>query len=167
MLLYVYLLKPVLFSDLIPDDAIGAYQLKFHTYRQAGQTSPSIVRYPIGHTPRPACLSGRQVMLRHEVSALMQTLWPAPRALCLLLPGGVDALPTVMQARCAIGMTHCKDLTPIPSPKERGNTDDRSDDHSEGFASIFEFPSPLGKGVGARRFGLAQTTSVRGEVRLR
>jgi hypothetical protein len=38
-----------------------------------------------------------------------------------------------------------KDLTPIPSPKARGNTDDQSDDHPEGFAAIFVIALLLGR----------------------
>jgi hypothetical protein len=51
-------------------------------------------------------------------------------------------------------------------PSEKGNHEDSSDLFGTTFASIFEAPSPVGEGR-ARRFGLAQTVSVRGEAFLR
>lgn len=48
-------------------------------------------------------------------------------------------------------------------PSEKGNCEDRSGPFETIFASIFEAPSPPGEGR-ARRIGLAQTVSVRGEA---
>jgi hypothetical protein len=57
-------------------------------------------------------------------------------------------MPTIccsnMLAICYNKQGH-KDLTPIPSPKARGNTEDQSEDHPEGFAAIFEFPLLSGR----------------------
>jgi hypothetical protein len=44
-------------------------------------------------------------------------------------------------SRLGLPMTVCKDLTPIPSPKARGNTDDQSNDQTEGVATVFVIAS--------------------------
>jgi hypothetical protein len=54
------------------------------------------------------------------------------------------------------------DLIPIPSPKEKGNQKDLSEAFGMVFALVFEFPSPLGQGVGGEVF-LQSAISITGK----
>jgi hypothetical protein len=46
------------------------------------------------------------------------------------------------------GVAHGEDLIPIPSPKEKGNSEDCSETFGTVVALIFECPSHFGEGVG-------------------